>query len=115
MGKTIGTMAVSLHVVDRDETVYVTPENSVSHVDKIALRRTEAKTPAQPLRTQVRFERGFPTVAAAGTVEKSVTVSIAVAVPPGIAPADVKTYVTKSLIEASDLAGQLSVTGDIHL
>lgn len=115
MGPTIGTMAVNLHVVDRDETVYVTADNSVSHVDKIALRRTEAKTPAQPLRTQVRFERGFPVAAAAGTTEKSVTVSIAVSVPPGIAPADVKTYVTASLREAAELSGQLSVTGDIHL
>lgn len=115
MGPLIGTLAVNLHVVDRDETVYVTPENSVSHVDKIALRRTEAKTPTQPLRTQVRFERGFPVAATSGTAEKPVTVSIAVAVPPGIAPADVKTYVTASLREAAELAGQLSVTGDIHL
>lgn len=115
MGPSIGTIAVNLHVVDRDETVYVTSENSVSHVDKVALRRTEAKTPTQPLRTQVRFERGFPVAAASGAAEKSVTVSIAVAVPPGIAPADVKTYVTSSLLEAAELSGQLSVTGDIHL
>ena len=38
---TIGTIAVNLHVVDRDETVYVTGANSVSHTDKVALRRTE--------------------------------------------------------------------------
>ena len=112
---TIGTIAVNLHVVDRDETVYVTGANSVSHVDKIALRRTEAKTPTQPLRTQTRFERGFPVTTASGTVEKPVTVSIAVAVPPGIAPADVKTYVKSSLLEAAELSGQLSITGDIHL
>lgn len=112
---TIGTIAVNLHVVDRDETVYVTNANSVSHVDKVALRRTEAKTPTQPLRTQARFERGFPVAAASGTVEKSVTVSIAVSVPPGITPADVKTYVKTSLLEAADLSGQLAVTGDIHL
>lgn len=111
----IGTIVANLHVVDRDETVYVTAENSVSHVDKIALRRTEAKTPAQPLRTQTRFERGFPVNTASGTVEKSVTVSIAVTVPPGITPTDVKNYVKTSLLEAADLSGQLAVTGDIHL
>lgn len=112
---TIGKLVVNLHVVDRDETVYVTDANTVSHVDKVALRRTEAKTPAQPLRTQVRFERGFPAPSASGTVEKSVTVSIAVSVPPGITPNDVKTYVKTSLLEAADLSGQLAVTGDIHL
>lgn len=112
---TIGSINVNLHVVDRDETVYVTENNTVSHTDKIALRRTEAKTPTQPLRTQVRFERGFPVTSASGTVEKAVTVSIAVAVPPGVTPNDVKTYVQTSLTEAAVLSGQLSISGDIHL
>lgn len=111
----IGTLAVNLHVVDRDETVFVMPTHSVSHVDSVALRRTEPKSPTQPLRTQTRFERGFPVPAASGTSEKSVTVSIAVTVPPGVAAGDVKTYVQTSLTEAAALAGNLAVTGDIHI
>lgn len=111
----IGTLTVNLHVVDRDETVFVTPSHSVSHTDTVTLRRTEPKNSTQPLRTQTRFERGFPVPAAAGAVEKPVTVSIAVTVPPGVAASDVSTYVETSLLEAASLAGNLAVTGDIHL
>lgn len=111
----IGTLAVNLHVVDRDETVYVTSEHSVSHTDTIALRRTEPKNPTQPLRTQTRFERGFPVSSATGSTQKPVTVSIAVTVPPGVTAADVKTYVGTSLLEAASLASNLAVTGDIHI
>lgn len=111
----IGNITVNLHVVDRDETVFVTPNHSVSHIDTVALRRTEPKNPSQPLRTQVRFERGFPVPTSPGTSEKSVTVSIAVTVPPGVVADDVKTYVKTALLEAADLSGNLSVTGDIHI
>lgn len=114
----IGTFAVNLHTVDRDETVYAMAGNTVSHVDNVALRRTlpEGKKKDSALRTQVRFERGFP-VSANGvdSMEKSVTVSIAVTVPPGVTPADAQLYVKNALLEAAETAGNLAVSGDIHL
>lgn len=115
----IGTFAVNLHTVDRDETVYALAGNTVSHVDNVALRRTlpEGKKKDSALRTQVRFERGFPvsTNGVESSMEKSVTVSIAVTVPPGITPADAKSYVKTALLEAAETAGDLAVSGDIHL
>lgn len=111
----IGTLAVNLHTVDRDETVYTLNGNTVSHVDVAALRRTlPDKKKESALRTQVRFERGFPT-SVAGAPEKSVTVSIAVTVPPGVIPADAKAYVALALSESALVASELSVSGDIHL
>lgn len=35
---TIGNIPVSLHTVDRNDTVYAREGNSVSHVDTVALR-----------------------------------------------------------------------------
>lgn len=115
----IGNLAVNLHTVDRDETVYTLDGNTVSHVDNVALRRTlpDGKKRDSALRTQVRFERGFP-ISANGTtlsMEKSVTVSIAVTVPPGVTPVDAKTYVKTALLEAAETAGELAINGDIHL
>lgn len=113
---TIGTLAVNLHLVDRDETVYALTGNTVSHVDNVALRRTypDSKKKDTALRTQVRFERGFPTISDAG-IEKSVTVSIAVTVPPGIVAADAKSYVALALTEAATAASEVAISGDIHL
>lgn len=110
----IGNREVSLHTVDRDETVYAGSTNTVSHKDLVALRRTLPPQAGKPLRTNVRFERGFEATDVEGT-EKSVTVSIAVTVPPGITAADARTYVSDSLTQAAVMAGELSVSGDIHL
>lgn len=112
---TIGTIVANLHTVDRDEVVYARTGNTVSHTDNVALRRTPSTKPGQPLRTNVRFERGFPIAGAENGLEKSVTVSIAVTVPPGATTADVKTYVTEALTQAAFTAADMSVSGDIHL
>lgn len=113
---TIGTKTVGLHSVDKDETVYAGSSNTVSHVDQVALRRTlpKART-ADPMRTQVRFEQGFPVTGSVDGLEKSVTVSIAVTVPPGIDTAAAKTYVEQALEDAAVVSANLSITGDIHL
>jgi len=111
----IGSISVGLHTVDRDEVVYGRSTNTVSHTDVVALRRTPPKNPAQPLRTNVRFERGFAISSEAGTPEKPVTVSIAVTVPPGVATADVQTYVAEACTQAAVAVSELCVTGDIHL
>jgi hypothetical protein len=112
----IGNIDVSLHTVGRDETVYARAGNTVSHTDVVALRRTVPSAPTQPLRTNVRFERGFATPATVSTgLEKPITVSIAITVPPGVAVADARTYVTEACIEAAVLAANIGTTGDIHL
>lgn len=110
----IGNRVVNLHTVDRDETVYTGSTNTVSHVDQVALRRTLPSAAGKPLRTNVRFERGFADPATEG-LEKQVTVSIAVTLPPGIDTAAAKAYVSDSLTQAATLAGELSISGDIHL
>jgi len=110
----IGNREVNLHTVDRDETVYAGSTNTVSHIDTVALRRTLPSQASKPLRTNVRFERGLPASDPGGT-EKSVTVSIAVTVPPGVTAGDAKAYVSDSLVQAAALAGELSISGDIHL
>ena len=111
----IGTIVANLHTVDRDEVVYARTGNTVSHTDNIALRRTTSTKPGQPLRTNVRFERGFQIAGTVNGLEKSVTVSIAVTVPPGASAADVKHYVKEALTEAAATAADMSVSGDIHL
>lgn len=110
----IGNRDVNLHTVDRDETVYAGTANTVSHIDTVALRRTLPSQAGKPLRTNVRFERGMPVADPVGT-EKSVTVSIAVTVPPGVTAEDAKSYVSDSLVQAATLAGELAISGDIHL
>lgn len=109
----IGNREVNLDTVDRDETIYVGSSHSVSHKDTVALRRTRPTAAGKPLRTNVRFERGFP-VGSEGA-EHSVTVSIAVTLSPGITPADAETYVSDSLTQAATMAGKLAISGDIHL
>lgn len=112
----IGNRTVNLHTVDRDETVYAGATNSVSHMDTVALRRTLPPNPSKPLRTNMRFERGFaPVAGSADLTEKPVTVSIAMTVPSGVTLADVVTYVTDTLVQAASAAGTLSTSGDIHL
>lgn len=110
---TIGTVSVNLHTVDRDETVYARTGNTVSHTDKVALRRTLPTQKSATMRTQVRFERGFPVDAT--SVEKPVTVSIAVTVAPGVDTATVKAYIVEALTEAAVASSELAVSGDIHL
>ena len=110
----IGNREVNLHTVDRDETVYAGSTNTVSHVDQVSLRRTLPPTAIKPLRTNVRFERGFADAATVG-LEKPVTVSIAVTLPPGVDTAAAKAYVSDSLMQAAALTGEMAVSGDIHL
>lgn len=109
----IGSLVVNLHTVDRDETVYAAPTNTVSHIDTVALRRTMPKSTESPLRTNMRFERGF----AAGTpgLEKPVTVSIAVTVAAGVDTSSVTSYVAECLTQSASSMGSLAVNGDIHL
>lgn len=112
----IGNISVNLHTVDRNDTVYTRASHTVSHVDTVALRRTPAEGASKPLRTNVRFERGFSTPASATTgLEKSVTVSIAVTTPPGVDPVAVKAYVIEALTQAAGVAADVGTTGDIHL
>lgn len=110
---TIGDKTVNLYTVDRDETVYAGTGNTVSHVDTVTLRRTLPATPAKPLRTNMRYEQSF--AVGEDKPEEPVTVSIAVTVPPGVVPADVKTYISTSLTQAAAAAAELAISGDIHL
>lgn len=109
---TIGTKALSLHTVDRDETVYAGAANTVSHKDIVSLRRTMPASGTKPLRTNVRFESGFA-VPTGG--ESSVTVSIAVTVPPGVDTVAARAYVIASLTDSATVAADLAISGDIHL
>lgn len=113
---TIGTRSVNLHTVDRDETVYAAPSQTVSHKDNVALRRTVPKKPTDPLRTQMRFEKGFmPNPVPDDGMERSITVSIAATVPPGISAAAVSAYVEECLVQGAVVAKDLASNGDIHL
>lgn len=109
----IGTYTVTLMTVDRDETGYKTSAHTVSHTEKVDLRRTLPKSPENPLRTQVRWEKGFPV--GGTTVEKPASVSIAVVVPPGVVTADVQTWIASVLTQSATAAAGVGVTGDIHL
>lgn len=111
---TIGTISVNLFQTDKDEVVYARAGNNLSHTDLIALRRTLPKS-GQPLRTNLRFERSFTTVTPVGSVEKPVTVSIAITAPTGATPADVATYINEACTQGAAVAASLGTTGDIHL
>lgn len=112
----IGNLEVNLHTVSRDETIYARENNTVSHVDLVALRRTMPNNTSSPLRTNVRFERGFVVPGSTvGSGEKSVTVSIAITVPPGVDVDATRLYVAEACTEAAALAATISTTGDIHL
>jgi hypothetical protein len=115
MMPSIGTITANLHTVDRDEVVYGRSGNSVSHADVIALRRTMPVTASKPLRTNIRFERGFAPTNVAETGEKPVTVSIACTVPPGIDDTATKAYIAEALTQAATAASELALSGDIHL
>lgn len=111
----IGNRTVSLHTVDRDETKYIGPSHTISHKDEYALRRTLPTTATGITRTQLRAERSFPVPGVVDGLEKPVTVSIAVSVPPGVVPADVETYVADTLTQAATTVGDFAISGDIHL
>lgn len=115
MSTTIGTIGVNLHTVDRDEVVYSRTGHTVSHTDLVSLRRTEpgSGVKKKPLRTNVRFSRGFP----AGTdlPEQEVVVSIAVTVPPGVVTDDVEAFVVEALTQSATTVAEVGVSGDIHL
>jgi len=112
----VGYLNVNLHTVGRDETIYARDDHTVSHTDLVTVRRTMPNSASSPLRTNVRFERGFAVPGSGvGSGEKPVTVSIAATVPPGIDVALVRLYVQEACTEAALLAANISTTGDIHL
>lgn len=111
----VGTIDVNLHTISKDETLYTRAGHSISHTDQVALRRTLPSNANQPMRANVRFERGFAVPGTAGAGEKSVTVSIAVTTPPGVDIALVRQYVQEACTESAVLAGTIGTTGDIHL
>ena len=110
----IGTINLNLHTVDRDETIYARPGDSVSSKDQVALRRTLPKGTKGALRTNIRFERAFQ-VDPESLAKEPVIVSIACTVPPGVSVSDVNNYVKEALTQAAETAGSLATSGDIHL
>lgn len=115
MSTTIGTITVNLFSTDKDETVYITGEHTLSHTDNVTLKRTLPRNSTGALRTNLRFERGFPVTVNAVPVEKPVTVSIAVTAPVGVDATSVHNYIAECLLQGASTAGQLGTTGDIHL
>lgn len=115
MALNVGNIVVSLHLMDRDEAVYTTAANNLSHVDTVTLRRVPPKGSNGVLRSNLRFERGFPVTTPTGTVEKPVTVSIAMTAPVGVVPEDVLAYIAACCTQGAGTAGTLGTTGDIHL
>lgn len=114
---TIGDRTVNLFTVKPDETVYVGPTHTVSHKDKVTLRRTLADNKSKTQRTNMLFERGFaiPDVAGVSQGESPVTVSIAVTLAPGVTPAEAKAYIKDTLVQAQDTMSGLAISGDIHI
>lgn len=110
----IGNRTLNLHTVKTDETIYSGPTHSVSHADTATLRRTLPTKRLPAMKTNIRFERGVESIVTEGA-EESVVVSIAVTVPPGIDNVAAKAYVADSLTQASTLASEMALTGDIHL
>lgn len=115
MSTTIGTITVNLFSTDKDETVYITEQHTLSHADNVTLKRTLPRNNTGALRTNLRFERGFPVVVNSVPVEKSVTVSIAVTAPVGVDATNVRDYIEECLLQGASTAGKLGTTGDIHL
>lgn len=109
---TIGNRTINVDTIDRDEVVYSGPTNTVSHTDQVLVRRTRAK--GKPLRTNLRFNRGFPSQIA-GEPEREVVISISMIVPPNVVTADVGSFVSDTLTQAVSTAGNLAITGDINL
>lgn len=115
MSTTIGTITVNLFSTDKDETVYITGEHTLSHTDNVMLKRTLPRNSSGALRTNLRFERGFPVSGTAVPTEKPVTVSIAVTAPVGVDATAVHDYIAECLLQGASTAGKLGTTGDIHL
>lgn len=115
MATNIGTISVNRYSVQKDEVSYARAAHSVSHTDLVTVRRTlgSAKNPA--LRSQVRFDRGFAPTNVNDTVEKIVTVSIAVTTHGGIDEAAAKAYVKEALTQSADTVAAVAWTGDVHL
>lgn len=110
----IGNINLNLHTVDRDETIYARPGDSVSSKDQVALRRTLPKGNKGALRTNIRFERAF-VVDPESLAKEPVVVSIACTVPPGVPVSAVTSYVEEALTQAASTAGSLAISGDIHI
>lgn len=115
MSINIGNIELNRHTVTKDEVIYARTGNSVTHVDTVAARRTVGKPRSPELRTSLRFDRGFVPTNVNDTVEKPVTVSIAVTVRPGLSEADVKAYIVEALTEGAQTAANMAWTGDVHL
>lgn len=115
MSTTIGTITVNLFSTDKDENVYITGQHTLSHTDNVTLKRTLPRNSTGALRTNLRFERGFPVTVNATSVEKPVTVSIAVTAPVGVNATSVHDYVMECLLQGASTAAGLGTTGDIHL
>lgn len=111
----IGTIELNRHTVTKDEVIYARAGNSVTHVDTVAARRTLGKPQSPELRTSLRFDRGFVPTNVNDTVEKPVTVSIAVTVRPGLSETDVKAYIVEALTQSAQTAASMAWTGDVYL
>ena len=108
----IGTLVLNVDTIDRDEVLYALSGDNVSHVDQVTLRRQRSK--GKPLRTNMRFSRGFPSTIS-GEGEQLVTVSFAMVVPPNVVVADVKSYIELLMAQSANTASALATTGDINL
>lgn len=113
----IGNRTLNLFTVSPDAVRYAGPTNTISHKDVVDVRRELPSKAADPLRSNLRFERGFavPTAEGVPSQERSVTVSVAVIVPPGVDTNAVKAFVNDTLVQAATVAGSIAVSGDVHL
>lgn len=113
----IGNRTLTLFTVSPDSVRYAGPTNTVSHKDVVDVRRELPSKAADPLRSNLRFERGFaiPTAEGAPSQERPITVSVAVVVPPGVDTNAAKEFVQDTLIQAATVAGSIAITGDVHL
>lgn len=110
----IGDRTVNLFTVDRDETAYTGATHSTSHRDTVTIRRTLPSSSEKPTGTSMTFQRGFASTVE-GKPEPFVTVKLSMTVPSGMSSTDAKAYVKDTLLQAADQAGELSISGDIHL
>lgn len=112
----IGNIVLNLHTVDRNETVYATAAHNVNHTDTATLSRLERKRGSQdPLRTQLRFERGFVVGDPAAKKESINRVTIACSVVPGTSDTETRAFVAACLTQAANVMADMAVTGDIQL
>lgn len=112
----IGKIVLNLHTVDRNETVYATAAHNVNHTDTATLSRLERKRGSQdPLRTQLRFERGFVVGDPAVKKEAVNKLTIACSVVPGTSESETKAYIAACLTQAATAMSDMAITGDIQL